>query len=33
MEMEIIENEKKAQEIKIGCCGSDTWFVDPIDPS
>jgi hypothetical protein len=31
MEMEIVEEAKKALELKSSCCGSDTWFVDPVD--
>lgn len=31
--MEIIDESKKVQEIKIGCCGTDVWYVDFSDPT
>lgn len=29
--MEIVETAKNAKQITSNCCGSDIWFVDPID--
>lgn len=33
MELEVIDSSKEAKEIKVGCCTSDVWFVDPMDVS